>query len=77
MCLYSDDRAYDGYFKLKKDAIGRIGYSSLYKCTNVMRMLIYDTTSDLWEEYLWIPESTCLEAVVRFDTRVIKVFGPK
>ena len=40
-----------------------------------MRMLAYGTIIDLWDEYLWMCESTCLEAIFRFATALVKVFG--
>ncbi|KAK1611389.1 hypothetical protein QYE76_035062 [Lolium multiflorum] len=34
-------REFDPYFKLKLDAVGVVGFSSIQKCTVVMRMLAY------------------------------------
>ena len=44
---------------------------------SAMRVLGYGTTPDLCVEYLQMSERTCLEAMVRFATTVIKVFAPE
>ena len=38
-------------------------------------MLAYGTTTDSWDEYLRISVSTCGDAMVRFATAVVEVFG--
>lgn len=39
-----------------------------------MSMLVYDTPADSWDEYLGMSKNTCLKAMFRFATKVIKVF---
>ncbi|XP_020155544.1 uncharacterized protein [Aegilops tauschii subsp. strangulata] len=68
--IYHGIRSYDDYFILKKDAMGTIGFSSYQKCTAALRMLACGTTADSWDEYLWMSESTCGDAMVRFATTV-------
>ncbi|XP_020179285.1 uncharacterized protein [Aegilops tauschii subsp. strangulata] len=75
--LYHGIWSFDEYFILKKDAMGRIGFSSYQKCTAALRMLAYGTTVDLWDEYLRMSERTCEYAMVRFATVVVSVFGPQ
>lgn len=36
----------DDYFKQKRDAVGRIGFSALHKCTAAMRLLAYGGAAD-------------------------------
>lgn len=72
--LYHGARSYDDYVILKKDDVGTIGFSGYQKCTATLRMLAYDTTADSWDEYLWMSESTCGDAMVRFATVVVEVF---
>ncbi|KAK1682675.1 hypothetical protein QYE76_043523 [Lolium multiflorum] len=36
-------REFDPYFKLKADAVGVLGFSSIQKCTAAMRMLAYSS----------------------------------
>lgn len=81
-CSYSSTEVlgrpiYDDYFMSKKNVLGCIRYLRLQKCTTAMMMLSYGTTTNSWDEYLWMSKSTCLEAMVRFVTIVVKVFGPK
>jgi hypothetical protein len=75
--LYQGVRAYDDYFILKNDALGNIGFSGYQKCTGALRMLVYGTAADSWDEYLRMSESTCGDAMVPFATAVVEVFGPQ
>ena len=75
--LYHGVRPYNDYFILKKDALGTIDSSGFQKCTTALLMLAYDTTADSWDEYLWMSKSTCGDAMVRFATAVVEVFGPQ
>ncbi|XP_020156015.1 uncharacterized protein [Aegilops tauschii subsp. strangulata] len=43
---YHGVQSFDDYFILKKDIVGRIGFSSYQKCTAVPRMLAYGTAAD-------------------------------
>ena len=36
MRIMDDVKAYDDYFKLKRDALGVLGFSGLQKCTTTM-----------------------------------------
>ena len=56
--------------------MGRIGFSGYQKRMAAPRMLAYGTTADSWDEYLLMSESTCGDAMVRFATVVVLVFGP-
>ena len=75
--LYHGVRSYNDYFILKKDAMGTIGFSGYKKCMAALGMLAYGTATDSWEEYLRMSESTCGDAMVRFGTAVVEVFGPQ
>ncbi|KAK1612486.1 hypothetical protein QYE76_036159 [Lolium multiflorum] len=45
------------------------------KCSAAIRMLSYGMPADIFDEYLRMGESTCLEAIYRFCRAVIAVFG--
>ncbi|KAK1697729.1 hypothetical protein QYE76_014426 [Lolium multiflorum] len=45
-------REFDPYFKLKLDAVGVVGFSSIQKCTAAMRMLAYGAPADTQDDYL-------------------------
>ncbi|XP_020161214.1 uncharacterized protein [Aegilops tauschii subsp. strangulata] len=75
--LYHGVRSYDDYLILKKDVVGTIGFSGYQKCMIALQMLAYGTAADSWDEYLRMSESTCRDAMVRFATVVVKVYGPQ
>ncbi|EMS50894.1 Zinc finger protein MAGPIE [Triticum urartu] len=70
-------RPFDNDFILKKDAVGRIGFSGYQKCMTTLQMLAYGTTTDSWGEYLRMSRSTCKDAMVRSATAMVLVFGPQ
>ncbi|XP_020148382.1 uncharacterized protein [Aegilops tauschii subsp. strangulata] len=74
--LYHGVRSYDNYFIPKKDVVGTIGFSGYQKCAVALWMLVHGTTADSWDGYLRMSESTCGDAMVRFATTVVEVFGP-
>ena len=47
----------------KRDALGRLGLSSLQKCTAAIRMLAYGLPADACDEYVRIGETTALVAM--------------
>ena len=74
--LYHGIRSVDEYFILKKDAMGRIGFSGYQKSMAALQMLAYGMTAHSWDEYLWMSKSTRGDAMVRFATAMVEVFGP-
>ena len=68
---------YDDYFECKKDAIGKIGFSSYQKCIAAIRMLAYGVLGDLIDEYVRMSESTWLQSLYKFCKAVISMFGPE
>ncbi|KAK1605723.1 hypothetical protein QYE76_029396 [Lolium multiflorum] len=68
-------RNYDPYFQCRPDATGVLGFTSYQKCSAAIRMLSYGMVVDIFDEYLRMGESTCLESMYRFCRAVIAVFG--
>ncbi|KAK1601704.1 hypothetical protein QYE76_018398 [Lolium multiflorum] len=68
-------RNYDPYFQCRPDATGALGFTSYQKCSAAIRILSYGMAADIFDEYLRMGESTCLEAMYRFCRAVIAVFG--
>ena len=68
-------RDYDPYFQCRPDATGALGFTSYQKCSAAIRMLSYGMAADIFDEYLRMGESTCLESMHRFCRAVIAVFG--
>lgn len=56
----------DDYFKQKRDAVGRIGFSALHKCTAAMRLLAYGGAADQVREVLFLPMRTSTLLHFRF-----------
>ncbi|KAK1626098.1 hypothetical protein QYE76_000413 [Lolium multiflorum] len=68
-------REFDPYFKLKVDAVGVLGFSSIPKCTAAMRMLAYGAPADTQDDYLRMSESTAIECMYKFCRAVVGKFG--
>ena len=62
---------HDDYFICKRDALGKLGFSSYKKCTADVRMLAYGVAGDHVDEYMHMSESTCLECMYMFCKVVI------
>ena len=53
--------SYDPWFLQKRDALGRLGVSTLQKCVAAMRMLAYGVAADACDDYCRLGESTVSE----------------
>jgi hypothetical protein len=67
-------RNYDPYFQCRRYATGALGFTSYQKCSAPIRMLSYGMAADIFDEYLRMGQSTCLEAMYMFCRAVIAVF---
>jgi hypothetical protein len=56
--------AFDPWFVQRPDALGRMGLSSLQKCTAAVRMLVYGVAADGTDKYVRLGASTAHEALV-------------
>ena len=63
------------FFQQRRDAVGRLGLSTLQKCTAAIRMLAYGCAADAVDEYLRLGESTALSCLTHFTDAVILLFG--
>ena len=70
-------REFDSYFKCKKDCTGKLGFTSIQKCTTVMSMLAYGAPGDSLSDYGRMVESTTIECFYNFCRAVVTVFGPQ
>jgi hypothetical protein len=68
-------REFDDYFKLKRDCVGTLGFSTLQKCTVALRMLAYGMPADTQDDYLRMAESTAIDCMYRFCRGIVAVFG--
>ncbi|XP_071700100.1 uncharacterized protein [Rutidosis leptorrhynchoides] len=55
-------------FKPKRDALGRLGFTTIQKATSALRQLVYGTTSDMFDEYLQMSEELYVDAYLRKPT---------
>uniref|UniRef100_A0A0D3C024 DDE Tnp4 domain-containing protein n=1 Tax=Brassica oleracea var. oleracea TaxID=109376 RepID=A0A0D3C024_BRAOL len=62
-------------FRQKKDGIGRLGLSTLQKCTTAIRVLAYGSAADTVDEYLRLGETTTRLSVEHFVDGIINLFG--
>ncbi|XP_057426240.1 uncharacterized protein LOC130719646 [Lotus japonicus] len=67
----------DDYFQMREDATCRMCLSPLHKCNVAIRMLAFGSPADSVDEYVQIGESTIVECLVKFVTRINEVFKPK
>jgi hypothetical protein len=63
------------YFRLRRDAFGKVGLSPLQKCTVAIRMLAYGTPADLMDEAFGVAESTAMECMINFVQGVRHLFS--
>lgn len=57
---------FDSCFVQRRDGLGRLGLSSLQKCTPPLRMLAYGVAVDSTDEYCGLGESTAHDGMERF-----------
>jgi hypothetical protein len=74
MNILHDVREFDPYFKLKHNAVGDVGFSSIQKCTTAMRMLAYGAHADTQDDYLPMSESTGIECIYKFCRAMVEKF---
>ena len=58
--------SYDPWFCQRTDAAGRMGLSTLQKCTAALKMLAYGLPADACDEYYRLGESTTSACLKRF-----------
>ena len=74
--IVGDLSSSDNYFTQRVDAANKEGISPLAKCTTTMRMLAYDVSADVVDEYIKIGGTTALECLRRFCKGIIRLYEP-
>lgn len=67
--------ANNSFFRQRRNAAGRLGFSALHKCMVAIKMLVYGGPTDELDDHLKMGESIVLETLKEFVMAVIKVFG--
>ncbi|XP_010693562.2 uncharacterized protein LOC104906494 [Beta vulgaris subsp. vulgaris] len=67
--------ASDSFFRPSEDSTGRLGASTLQKCTAAIRQLAYGTSADQVDEYLKLGASTARECLTHFVNGVTAQFS--
>ena len=63
------------YFRFREDAVGKPGHTPIQKCTAAIRQLVYGGTTDMFDEYLHVGESTARDCLKYFCEGVREIFG--
>ncbi|XP_022008076.1 uncharacterized protein LOC110907393 [Helianthus annuus] len=75
--IADDLAAYHPFFTMRPDARGKMGFTTLQKCTAAIRQLTYGTTADSWDEHLKMSERTARECLYKFCKFVVKLYSQK
>jgi hypothetical protein len=65
---------FDPWFIQRRHGVGRLGLSSLQKCTTALRMLAYGVATDATDKYCRTGESIAVEAMKRFIVAIKECF---
>ncbi|XP_024992457.1 uncharacterized protein LOC112526404 [Cynara cardunculus var. scolymus] len=77
LCILDAIQSHDNYFLQRRNGCGKLRLFSYQKVTVVFRMLAYGVAADATDEYLKLDESTILEALKRFCSAFVEVFGDR
>ncbi|XP_022040385.1 uncharacterized protein LOC110942934 [Helianthus annuus] len=75
--IANDLAAYDPFFTLRPDARGKMGFTTLQKCTAAIRQLAYGMAAHAWDEYLKMSERTSRECLYKFCKFVVRLYSQK
>jgi hypothetical protein len=62
------------YFTERYDANGRIGFTPLQKCADVLRQLAYGTTADTMDEYMKLGKTTALKCLEYYCVDIVHCY---
>ncbi|XP_062556708.1 uncharacterized protein LOC134221532 [Armigeres subalbatus] len=75
--IVADIESANLYFVQKPDATGKLGLTSLQKCTAAIRQLAYGMPADAVDEYLRLAESTALKCLEEFCGTTFRIYSSK
>ncbi|XP_076907476.1 uncharacterized protein LOC143563945 [Bidens hawaiensis] len=62
------------WFTQRVDARGRVGFSTLQKCTAAIRYMAYGTASDMFDEYLKMSGRHIRSCVYKFSKAIVLLY---
>ncbi|XP_076925743.1 uncharacterized protein LOC143588693 [Bidens hawaiensis] len=62
------------WFTQRVDARGRVGFSTLQKCTAAIRYMAYGTASDMFDEYLKMASRHIRSCVYKFSKAIVLLY---
>ncbi|XP_022031304.1 uncharacterized protein LOC110932262 [Helianthus annuus] len=77
LCIANDLTNFDPFFTLRWDARGIRGLTTLQKCTSAVRQLAYDTSSNMYDEYLKMSDRTSRESLYKFCKGVVRLYNKR
>ncbi|WVZ94730.1 hypothetical protein U9M48_040594, partial [Paspalum notatum var. saurae] len=72
--IVQDVTARNKYFKQKRNAANKLGFTPIHKCLVAMRMLAYGGIADALDDTYMMSESTVLKTLKEFANTVIAVY---
>lgn len=66
---------YSPYFTQRVDALNRLGFSPLQKCTAALRLLAYGAAADTVDDWLKLARQTSSDCLERFCEGIIHCYG--
>ncbi|XP_021985973.1 uncharacterized protein LOC110882200 [Helianthus annuus] len=75
--IADDLAAYYPFFTLRHDARGKMGFTTLKKCTAAIPQLAYGTAAVAWDEYLKMFERTARECLYKICKFVVRLYSQK
>jgi Plant transposon protein len=68
-------QAIDPYFRQRRDAVGKLGFSGLTKVCVALKTIGYGNSADKADQYFRMAESTFLKTVDQFTKCLIEAYG--
>lgn len=75
MKIVKDVSAANLNFVQRPDATGKLGLTTLQKCTAAIRQLAYGTPADAMDEYCRMSESTARNCMMEFCRTIVDIYG--
>ena len=74
LCIIDIFTAHNPWFMQRKDALERLGLSTLQKCMAAVRILTYDLPIDACDKYCRLSKSIASECMKRFVVAIVDCF---